>query len=348
MVTQPSPREPSPLEPSPRRNGRRQVGAGFTSSQPGVSDAGALEQQILDGTATVKVHLDRVNLHVGAGDADRTYGALVDLFIATGPSASEVRSRALHWSRAIITAYHRDALAARLDRPVGSGVGLPSSPYSLLRRISLDAHGEQPASPMSRGSSTGSVTAPHAPLAKVDRFDPRETLLSPVIAAMETARTGSLAKRIEGTFGSVVVTPGSIAIRLAPRADLSQVRREQVTVSSARITAADLTGAFTPSIGLWNLALGVAAERLPQALDTAATYRLTRMPDLTRIDRVGPDARILSQLHLQSIRLGDLLASESAAARSVVAAAWVCGMLTEVSRPAPHGLAGNRPDSGRH
>lgn len=302
---------------------RRRVGAGI-SQRPDAVDLADLERQICAGSATVKTHLDRVNHYVAAADSERTFGALIDLFIATGPAAAELRSRALHWSRPVIAADNHDALAARVSRPVGTGAVLPFSEHSLLRRTNPDLPDGAQTAPRFPGTRRGVAL-------DVDRFDPAQTLLAPVIAAMETARSASLAKRIEGDFGTVVVTPGSIAVRVNPRVDLSQVRPDQVTVSSGRITAADLTGAFTPGIGLWNLALAVAAQRLPRALDTAATYRLTHMPDLTRIDRVGPDARILSQLFLESIRLDDLLASEPTTARSVVTAAWVCGMLSVVS-----------------
>lgn len=77
-----------------------------------------LDRLVAIGVADIRVHLERVTANADARDPAGTYGALVDLFIATGPSAAEVRRRAQYWGRGVLS---RDQ-ERTLDRHVETGI----------------------------------------------------------------------------------------------------------------------------------------------------------------------------------------------------------------------------------
>jgi hypothetical protein len=79
-----------------------------------------------------RVHVARINHHVLHRDPDGTYGALVDLYLAFGPSAAGLRSRLLNGARQLVG----QPRAAVLDRATTTGLAprtpLPPCPQSML------------------------------------------------------------------------------------------------------------------------------------------------------------------------------------------------------------------------
>ena len=82
-----------------------------------------LARLVAAGDTDIRVHLERVNRRVAAGDAAGAYGALVDLFVATGPSNSGIRSRAVFWATDLL----EDEQVAALHEAVPTGL-TPSTP----------------------------------------------------------------------------------------------------------------------------------------------------------------------------------------------------------------------------
>jgi hypothetical protein len=81
-----------------------------------------------------RLHVARVNHHVLARDAEGVYAALLDLYLAFGPSGAGLRSRLLNGARQLIGPQR----AAVLDRATATGLAAwtptPPSAGSMLTR----------------------------------------------------------------------------------------------------------------------------------------------------------------------------------------------------------------------
>jgi hypothetical protein len=91
-----------------------------------------LARLVAAGDTDIRVHLERVNRRVEAGDPDGTYGALVDLFIATGPGTSGVRSRALLAAGDLLDEIRVDALHSGVTAGLEPGSPMPAALQSVL------------------------------------------------------------------------------------------------------------------------------------------------------------------------------------------------------------------------
>lgn len=92
-----------------------------------------LDRLVAVKSRDVRVHLARINALIDArATSDALYGALVDLFITTSASASEVRTRALFWARDLLRADHRAALEEHVQHGLTSTSPMPPSLWSVL------------------------------------------------------------------------------------------------------------------------------------------------------------------------------------------------------------------------
>lgn len=93
-----------------------------------------LARLVAAGDTDIRVHLERVNRRVAAGDAAGAYGALVDLFIATGPSNSGIRSRAVFWATDLLEADQVAALHEAVPTGLTASAPMPAALHSVLSR----------------------------------------------------------------------------------------------------------------------------------------------------------------------------------------------------------------------
>jgi hypothetical protein len=93
-----------------------------------------LARLIAAGHTDIRIHLERVNRCVELDDRDGVYGALVDLFIATGPANTGIRSRALLWADPLLDDTRAAALRSAVDVGLAPGDPVPLAACSVLSR----------------------------------------------------------------------------------------------------------------------------------------------------------------------------------------------------------------------
>lgn len=334
-----SPQGPGPL-PLTRLERRRFSAPRLVDD---VDDA-RLDRLVAVGSVDVRVHLQRVNRDIARRDAEGAYGALVDLFIALGPSVAEVRNRALYWARDVLAPHHYDALSAHVEQGLSPATPMPATLRSVRSRgvtgsTSLvgDGADDTPAQPVEHAP-------PHPPPARpafVQNPGPTAPLGTTfvvdhtIVGVLRAHATPTAAFTLEGTFGRIAVAAQAVWIDLAPQGAAllasasfdGRIRPQHVDPQRVdRSGSRDLTGA------LWDLTVAVSAGRLPADLPADATVRLRQWPDLTRSARVDGDLRLAAILSRRAMRITEL--PDDSATRTFLAAAWVSGLLT-LDQPAP-------------
>lgn len=91
-----------------------------------------LARLVAAGDTDIRVHLERVNRRIEARDADGAYGALVDLFIATGPANSGIRSRATFWAADLLDDERLNALQDAVATGLEASDPMPLAVHSVL------------------------------------------------------------------------------------------------------------------------------------------------------------------------------------------------------------------------
>ncbi len=77
-------------------------------------------------------HTQRIRLYRELGDADGTYGALLDLFTALGDKGERLRKRLLQQACYFLEASHYEALMLCLEKKLPESTPLPVSPHAVL------------------------------------------------------------------------------------------------------------------------------------------------------------------------------------------------------------------------
>jgi hypothetical protein len=106
-------------------------GTGRIRFEPLPSDddvAHQMARRVAQDPDDARLHVARVNHHVLARDADGVYAALLDMYLAFGPSGAGLRARLLNGARQLIGPQR----AAVLDRTTGTGLAYrtPTPPSS--------------------------------------------------------------------------------------------------------------------------------------------------------------------------------------------------------------------------
>lgn len=308
------------------------------------ADDTRLDRLVAVGSVDVRVHLERVNREIARGDAEGTYGALVDLFIALGPNVAEVRNRALYWARDVLARHHYEALAARVEHGLEATTPMPPTLRSVCSRGvtgSTVLVGDGTTAPAPARRSAAARPAPRRSLfddpAPAAATDPRTTFeVGRTVAGVVRAHAHPTAGfTLNGAFGTITVAARSVWVDLAPggAAALPAVEyTAPVEVHHVDPQRVDRTGSRDLESALWDLTVAVSAGRLPADLPTDVPLRLRHWPDLTRAARVDGDLRLASILTRRPTP-ADALADD-AATRTFLAAAWVSGLLVVADGPA--------------
>lgn len=146
-------------------------GTGRVASESELTDdptAVALAHRVAKQPDDARVHVERINHHLGAEDPEGTYGALVDLFIAFGPEAAGLRRRMLGGSRRLLEPEWFDALEAAQAEGLAATQPMRPALWSVLsagvcgQPVVVCEHGVDPAEGTSGAGSAaaGSVAEP--------------------------------------------------------------------------------------------------------------------------------------------------------------------------------------------
>ena len=106
------------------------VPADLSSNKPGV----ALAHRVAREPQDARLHVERVNLHLGARQGDEAYGALIDLFIAYGRAGHDLRSRLLESCHMLIGDGRYRELAIHLEPGLAPNDPILPSIHSVLSR----------------------------------------------------------------------------------------------------------------------------------------------------------------------------------------------------------------------
>jgi len=314
-----------------------------------------LARLVAAGDTDIRVHLERVNRRIAAGDADGAYGALVDLFIATEPGNVGIRARATFWATDLLDEERlialQSAVAEGLDPATPMpfalhavrSLGVTGRPQLVARRAAAPAGGGTPARraagpadpappwPLDAARPGPTTAAPEATApSAIERFDPNDHLVG-LLAQVARSSSTSI-HEVRGPFGSLLTTPDlvqpEVHADLAPwvTAPLPSGAVELVPAPSRRL---DPARAWPLDEVLWNLTVLTSAGRVPVDLPEDRPLALRRWPNLTRVTRLPGDTRLASILHGTGATIDALLARapDRVAAASFVAAAWVTGIL---------------------
>lgn len=82
----------------------------------------------------LRTHVQRINFHVARGGAERTYGALLDLFIALGAKGESLRKRMLQTAHPILTAETFELFSVNFERGISSTDVTPTTGSSVLTK----------------------------------------------------------------------------------------------------------------------------------------------------------------------------------------------------------------------
>ena len=318
----------------------------LTLADPAGDEGDRLDRLVAIGTTDVRVHLARVTYWADQGDAEGTYGALVDLFVSVRGAAGEVRNRALYWARDVLTDDRYRALARLVNDDLDRTAPLPPTvravralgvtgelrlvideplapvpdPPALVAGPTLAAERPLAAPPAPRRSAAAGDALPDG------WFDPSRT----VIAALRRYAGFNTAFTLTGAYGRIEVKAAAVWFDFTPNAaealatseftDLIEIRHVEPHQVNRR-------GARTLDVAIWDLTTMVSAGRLPVGMPTDVPLRLRRQPDLSGLARVDGDAQLSALLVRRPTRVSDLPATP--AARTFLAAAWVGGLLAE-------------------
>jgi tetratricopeptide (TPR) repeat protein len=82
----------------------------------------------------LRSHVQRINLHVARGEPDRTYGALLDLFIALGAKGESLRKRMLQAAYSTLTKETFEVFSVNIERGISSTDVTPTAASSVLTK----------------------------------------------------------------------------------------------------------------------------------------------------------------------------------------------------------------------
>lgn len=313
-----------------------------------------LDHLVAIGSTDVRVHLERLNIHISAGDEPRAYGAIVDLFIASGPTAHEVRSRALFWAGRLLSGTHRQALQGYVGQGLSADTPMPAAPHSLLslgvtgslRLVGpVPAAGEPPAPSLSRAEAsarpqpapelrqepptpqssmpTRSEAVPHEP--QRTPFFPERTVIAFVKRYTALPTTPTHAWYVSAPFGRCAIWGNSVWFQVEDEARLGDdLTQDDLDVRRIDALRLDSSQAQPARVVLWNLGAYISDGRLPADLPDGPMI-LRSWPDLTRVARIRQDTRLAALLSRTPTRACDL--PDRPNVRAFLAAAWVSGAL---------------------
>jgi tetratricopeptide (TPR) repeat protein len=84
--------------------------------------------------ADLRTHVQRINFHVARGEPERTYGALLDLFIALGEKGESLRKRMLQAAYSILTKETLEVFSVNVERGISSTDVTPTAGSSVLTK----------------------------------------------------------------------------------------------------------------------------------------------------------------------------------------------------------------------
>ncbi len=93
-----------------------------------------LAHQVARFPSDLKVHVQRIVLHVAETNAGGSYAALVDLFIALGSKGMSLRQRMLDTAKRLLERGQYQALVRKLDSGLHAADPIPCAPGSMLSK----------------------------------------------------------------------------------------------------------------------------------------------------------------------------------------------------------------------
>ncbi|MBI2709618.1 MAG: hypothetical protein HYX34_07965 [Actinobacteria bacterium] len=299
-----------------------------------------LLRQVAAGSVDVRVHGERVERAVAAGDADAAWSALVDAFVLLGTRARSVRQRLLFSARDVIGPVRYAALRERLQAGLTADQPIPPAGRAVRHRGAVGW-----ADIVGAPERAGAERAGAEPLP--DLYQP-EDHLSGVVQRLALAMSGDgQARRLGGTWGSITLERvGQAHLRVDPGAFDEACRRRfvrgehRLVVGWGALRGLPVAGAG-PSVRdevlawpdlAWELAARCSGGRPLADATPDARWRLVRRPDVGELYPVAHAAR-LTELLVRPSTAAELgwHVGDDAAVHRFLAAARAFGAVREVA-----------------